>query len=100
MSYTESHLLPGEKIKYQGSLHWFPFVLSYLLGLLFTGVGIAGIALELWWVAIIGVVVAIPTFVWLYRSRIRGTARRARVPPLRRAHSEKSPRLQTLRTRR
>ena len=69
MSYTESHLLPGETIKYQGSLHWFPFVFSYLLGLLFTGVGIAGIALELWWVAIVGAVVAIPTFVWLYITK-------------------------------
>ena len=69
MSYTESHLLPGETIKYQGSLHWFPFLPSYLLGFLFTGITVAGALTETWWLAIAGAAVAIPTFIWLYITR-------------------------------
>jgi uncharacterized membrane protein YdbT with pleckstrin-like domain len=66
VSYTESHLLPGETIKYKGHLHWFPFLPAYLLGVLFTGAAIAGFALEMLWLGILGLVVAIPTFAWIY----------------------------------
>ena len=69
MSYTESHLLPGETIKYQGNLHWFPFLPSYLLGFLFSGIAIAGALTETWWLTIAGAAVAIPTFVWLYITK-------------------------------
>jgi len=66
MSYTESHLLPGETIKYRGRLHWLPFLPAYLLGALFSVVAVAGFITQTWWLAIVGLVVAIPTFVWIY----------------------------------
>ena len=69
MSYTESHLLPGETIKYRGKLHWFPFLAAYLLGALFTAVAIVGFAMQMWWVGILGLVVSIPTFVWIYIAK-------------------------------
>jgi uncharacterized membrane protein YdbT with pleckstrin-like domain len=69
MSYTESHLLPGETIKYKGHLHWFPFLPAYLLGALFTGIAITGFALQMLWLGIAGLAVAIPTFVWLFITR-------------------------------
>jgi len=69
MAYTESHLLPGETIKYRGHLHWFPFLPVYLLGGLFTGLAVAGFALDMWWLGIVGLAVAIPTFLWLYITR-------------------------------
>jgi len=70
MSYTESHLLPGETIKYKGHLHWFPFLPAYLVVALFTGAAIAGFAVGLLPVGIIGLAVAIPTFLWLYITRV------------------------------
>jgi uncharacterized membrane protein YdbT with pleckstrin-like domain len=69
VSYTESHLLPGETIKYKGHLHWFPFLPAYLLGGLFAGAAIAGFAMQMLWLGILGLVVAIPTFLWLYITR-------------------------------
>ena len=69
MSYTESHLLPGETIKYRGHLHWFPFLPAYLVVALFTGAAIAGFAVGMLPVGIIGLAVAIPTFLWLYITR-------------------------------
>ena len=69
MSYTKSHLLPGETIKYRARLHWFPFLPAYLLGALFAGVAVAGFTLNLWWLGIAGLVVAIPTFLWIYLAK-------------------------------
>ena len=69
MSYTKSHLLPGETIKYRARLHWFPFLPAYLLGALFAGVAVAGFALNVWWLGIAGLVVAIPTFLWIYLAK-------------------------------
>lgn len=69
MSYTESHLLPGETIKYRGRLHWLPFLPAYLLGALFTGIAVAGFVIETWWLGIAGLVVAIPTFLWIYIAK-------------------------------
>lgn len=66
MSYTESHLLPGEAIKYKGHLHWFPFLPAYFLGGLFIAVAVAGFAMQTWWLGIAGLAVAIPTFAWIY----------------------------------
>src|SRR5687768_15605242 len=69
MSYTESHLLTGEKITYQGGLHWFPFLPAYLLGGAFVLAAVAGVVIETWWLTIVGVAVAIPTFVWTYITK-------------------------------
>lgn len=69
MSYTESHLLPGETVKYRGKLHWFPFLPAYLLGGVFIGLAIAGFALQMLWLGIVGLVVAIPVFVWTYITK-------------------------------
>jgi uncharacterized membrane protein YdbT with pleckstrin-like domain len=69
VAYTESHLLPGETVKYRGRLHWFPFLPAYLLGFFFAAVAIAGFAMQTWWLGILGLVVAIPTFVWLFITR-------------------------------
>ncbi len=70
MSYTASHLLPGETIKYRGKLHWFPFLPAYLLGALFTGAAIAGFAMQILWLGILGLIVAIPTFIWIYIAKV------------------------------
>jgi uncharacterized membrane protein YdbT with pleckstrin-like domain len=70
MSYSESHLLPGETIKYRGRLHWLPFLPAYLLGAFFTVVGVAGLIMQTWWLAIVGFAVAIPTFVWIYIAKV------------------------------
>ena len=69
MSYTESHLLPGEKITYGGRLHWFPFLPAYLLGGAFVLIAVAGVVAETWWLTIAGLAVAIPTFVWAYITK-------------------------------
>ena len=69
MSYTESHLLPGETVKYRGRLHWLPFLPAYLLAAFFIAVTIVGLAMETWWLAIVGLVAAIPTFVWIYITK-------------------------------
>ena len=69
MSYTESHLLNGEKITYQGRLHWFPFLPAYLLCGAFILVALAGVVIETWWLTIVGLAVAIPTFVWTYITK-------------------------------
>ncbi len=69
MSYTESHLLPGEKITYQGGLHWFPFLAAYLLGAVFTLIGLAGVFAETWWLTIVGLAVAVPTFISTYITK-------------------------------
>lgn len=69
MSYTESQLLPGERIKYQGHLHWFPFLPAYLAGGIFAAAALAGLFTETWWLAILGLVVAVPIFVWTYITR-------------------------------
>jgi len=66
MSYTESQLLPGERIKYQAHLHWLPFVPAYLLGGIGVAAALAGVVLETWWLAILGLVVAVPIFLWAY----------------------------------
>ena len=70
MSYSESHLLPGETIKYRGRLHWLPFLPAYLLGALFTAIGVAGLVMQTWWLAIAGFAVAIPAFVWIYIAKV------------------------------
>lgn len=70
MSYSESHLLPGETIKYRGRLHWLPFLPAYLLGAFFAAVGVAGLITQTWWLAIVGFAVAIPTFVWVYIAKV------------------------------
>ncbi|HEX6574648.1 MAG TPA: PH domain-containing protein [Gemmatimonadaceae bacterium] len=69
MSYTESHLLPGEQVKYQAHLHWFPFLPAYVVGILFTILAGIGLVMQNWWVAIAGAVIAIPTFVWLWITK-------------------------------
>ena len=69
MPYTESHLLPGETIKYKGHLHWLPFLPAYLLIALFTAVAVVGVIMETWWIAIVGLAIAIPTFAWLYIAK-------------------------------
>lgn len=69
MSYIESHLLPDETIKYRGRLHWFPFLPAYLLGALFGAIAVAGFAMQTWWLGIAGLVVAIPTFAWIYITK-------------------------------
>jgi uncharacterized membrane protein YdbT with pleckstrin-like domain len=69
MSYTESHLLPDERIKYQTHLHWFPFLPAYLLASLFVVAGFAGLVAEATWLAIAGFGIAIPIFIWLYITR-------------------------------
>ena len=69
MSYTESHLLPGETIKYRGHLHWFPFLPAYLFGAVFTVAAVAGFAMQLPWLGIAGLALTIPTFLWLYITK-------------------------------
>jgi len=69
VSYIESHLLPDETIKYRGRLHWFPFLPAYLLGALFGAIAVAGFAMQTWWLGIAGLVVAIPTFAWIYITK-------------------------------
>ena len=69
MSYTESHLLPDERIKYQTHLHWFPFLPAYLGASLLALVGVAGLVAETPWLAITGFGLAVPIFLWLYITR-------------------------------
>ncbi len=66
MSYTKSHLLPGELIKYQARLHWLPFVPAYVLGAIFLLAAALGVSFETWPVAIAGVVIAAPILFWAY----------------------------------
>jgi uncharacterized membrane protein YdbT with pleckstrin-like domain len=69
VSYTDSHLLPDETIRYRARLHWLPFLPAYLLGVFFIVVGIAGLAMETWWLGIGGSVVGIATFIWIYIAK-------------------------------
>jgi uncharacterized membrane protein YdbT with pleckstrin-like domain len=66
MSYTESQLLPDERIKYQAHLHLVPFLPAYILGAIAAAAGIIGIGLEIWWLAIVAFAIAVPTLVWTY----------------------------------
>ena len=66
MSYTESQLLPDERIKYQAHLHLIPFLPAYIVGGLAAAAGVIGIGLEMWWLAIAGFAIAVPTLVWTY----------------------------------
>ena len=69
-SYTEQHLLPGERIKYQGRLHLLPFLPGYILGGLLVLAGVIGLGLEIWWLAIVSFAVAIPMLAWTYISQM------------------------------
>ena len=69
MSYTKSHLLPDETIKYRARLHWLPFLPAYLLGAFFVAVAVVGFAMETWWLGIAGLAVAAATFVWIYLAK-------------------------------
>ena len=66
MSYTESQLLPDERIKYQARLHLVPFLPAYILGGLAAAAGVVGIGLEMWWLTIVGFAIALPTLAWTY----------------------------------
>lgn len=66
MSYTASQLLPGETIKYQARLHWLPFAPAYLLGAVAVAGAVAGALFEVWPVAIVSALVAIPIFLWAW----------------------------------
>ena len=68
-SYTEQHLLPGERIKYQGRLHLLPFLPGYILGALLVITGVVGLGLEIWWLAGLSFVLAIPLLAWTYISQ-------------------------------
>jgi hypothetical protein len=65
-SYTEQHLLPGERIVYQGRLHLLPFLPGYILGGLLTIAGVIGLGLEIWWLAIVSFLVAVPVLASAY----------------------------------
>ena len=69
MSYTESHLLPGETVKYRARLHWLPFLPGYVLGALFLAIAIAGFAMEIWWLGGGALVVALAAFLWIYIAK-------------------------------
>lgn len=66
MSYTESQLLPGERIIYQAHLHWLPFLPAYLLAAVLALAGFAGLVMEVWWLAIAGFIAAAPVVAWTY----------------------------------
>jgi uncharacterized membrane protein YdbT with pleckstrin-like domain len=66
MSYTESQLLPDERIKYQARLHLVPFLPAYILGAILVATGVVALGLEIWWLAIAAFAVAVPTLVWTY----------------------------------
>jgi hypothetical protein len=66
MSYTESQLLPGERIKYQGHLALLPFLPAYILGGILAVAGVTGIGLKIWPLAIAGFALAIPVLAWTY----------------------------------
>jgi uncharacterized membrane protein YdbT with pleckstrin-like domain len=66
MSYTESQLLPGERIKYQGRLSVLPFLPAYILGGILAVAGIIGLGLSVWWLAIAGFGLALPILIWTY----------------------------------
>ena len=68
-SYTESQLLPGERIKYQARLHILPFLPAYLAGGILAIAGIIGLGLQVWWLAIVGFALAIPILAWTYIAR-------------------------------
>lgn len=68
-SYTESQLLPGERITYQARLHLLPFLPAYLGGGILAAAGIVGLALQVWWLAIAGLGLAIPILAWTYITR-------------------------------
>ena len=69
-SYTEQHLLPGERIKYQGRLHLLPFLPGYILGGLLVLAGVIGLGLEIWWLAIVSFAIAVPMLAWTYISQM------------------------------
>ena len=66
MSYTESQLLPDERIKYQARLHLVPFLPAYIIGGILAAAGIVALGLEMWWIAIAAFAVAVPTLAWTY----------------------------------
>ena len=66
MSYTESQLLPDERIKYQARLHLVPFRPAYVLGGILGAAGVVAAGLEMWWLAIVAFVLAVPILVWTY----------------------------------
>ena len=68
-SYTESQLLPGERIKYQARLHILPFLPAYLAGGILAIAGTIGLGLQVWWLAIVGFALAIPILAWTYIAR-------------------------------
>jgi hypothetical protein len=68
-SYTESQLLPGERIKYEARLHLLPFIPAYMAGGILAVAGIIGLGLQMWWLAIAGFALGIPTLVWTYITR-------------------------------
>lgn len=68
-SYTESQLLPGERITYQARLHLLPFLPAYMGGGLLAAAGIVGLALEMWWLAIAGLGLALTILTWTHITR-------------------------------
>jgi uncharacterized membrane protein YdbT with pleckstrin-like domain len=68
-SYTESQLLPGERIKYQAHLHVLPFLPAYIAGGILAIAGIIGLGLEIPWLAITGFALALPILAWTYIAR-------------------------------
>jgi hypothetical protein len=65
-SYTEQHLLPGERIIYQGRLHLLPFLPGYILGTLLAVTGVVGLGLEILWLAILSFALAVPLLAWTW----------------------------------
>lgn len=80
MSYTESQLLPGERIKYRARLHWLPFLPAFLGLALSVTVAILGALTQNWLLAsafaLLAAIVGLWTYIALTTSEFSVTDRR------------------------